>query len=462
MTDWTVIEGDSRVELAKLPEKSCHVCVTSPPYWSLRAYEGVEPSVWGGDKAYTCHRHDWENPSQWNPCQACGAWYGLLGLEPQVDLYVEHIVECFRAVRRVLRDDGCLFLNCGDSYSHTKSGPIGDKSTVKDAGRSQVHFRKGQQGLAPGFASKQLIGQPWKIAFALQADGWYLRSDIIWHKPNPLPESVTDRPTKAHEYVFLFAKQPKYFYDAEAVREKAKYGRREHSGRWISGQENRDGHRSGGGSVTGASPETGRNKRSVWTIPTEANPEAHFASFPRKLVVPCILAGTSEKGCCPECGAPWIRVLERDRKSTRPARDNKQDATGLAHRDHGRHVTNVKTLGWKPGCGCRGSCSCIDDEQGHDDDCYYNEVLPPVPCTVLDPYLGSGTTLIVAKQLGRRGIGIEASPKYCEMARRRIKNPKPEPEIPDVEGQLTFGDMDDGQNSDAYNERVTRTASAGG
>src|SRR3974390_742045 len=224
------------------------MCVTSPPYWGLRDY-GVD---------------------------------GQLGLEPTIGEYVANMVEVFRLVRELLADDGTLWLNLGDSY-----------------------------------AAKSLCGIPWRVAFALQADGWYLRSDIIWHKPNPMPESITDRPTKSHEYVFLMSKSERYFYDAEAVREPAQYGRRDTAGKWRGvsyvdqkrGQDNSKGNW-GFNSVTGKHPETGRNRRTVWTIPTAPFPEAHFATFPPALVEPCILAGCPHK-CCAKCGAPWVREVER-------------------------------------------------------------------------------------------------------------------------------------------------------
>lgn len=463
--DYTILQGDCRERLKELPAASVHCVVTSPPYHGLRRYKGVEPSVWGRLPDEPCaphyapdpHRqHEWGDDGH---CKHnCGAWKGLLGLEPTIDAYVKNIVECFRAVKRVLRDDGTLWLNLGDSYSQGKMGrdDYGDTtSTLNNAkqgsGKTGVkHSMPTQQRKALGFAPKNLIGQPWRIAFALQADGWFLRSDIIWHKPNPLPESVTDRPTRAHEYLFLLTKQPKYYYDAEAVREKhaetkwslagAAAGIDVHDGA-VRGRED--------GKITGrptyASPTrrynlAGRNKRTVWTIPTEALPEAHFAAFPRKLVLPCVLAGTSEKGCCPECGTPWLRIVDKDRQPTRPARDNKQDATGMANRDHARHVTDVKTLGWKPGCECTNaegmSYTMHDGTSG-------NVPVPPnpVPCTVLDCYCGSGTTGVVATQQGRRFIGIDASAEYCEMARRRIADPEPEVEAPDAPGQMTFEEV---------------------
>ncbi len=267
--------------------------------------------------------------------------------------------------------------------------------------------------------SKDLCGIPWMVAFALRADGWYLRSDIIWSKPNPMPESVTDRPTKAHEYLFLLTKQPRYFYDADAVREAGA------DTPWHPIGGYREGNIDNAYQPAEHShdrPTTNRNRRTVWTIPTAPYPEAHFATFPPALVEPCIMAGTSEKGCCPECGAPWVRVVDKQRVRTSPGRDSKaydritgevvddgmekpwRDRAEIGNRDPGRHVTETKTLGWKPGCGCNAG--------------------EPIPCTVADIFLGSGTTLQVARWLGRKGIGIELSEEYLKLAEKRIRQPR--------------------------------------
>ncbi|MBY6273924.1 MAG: hypothetical protein CW346_17265, partial [Bacillaceae bacterium] len=224
--------------------------VTSPPYFGLRNY-GVD---------------------------------GQIGLESTVEEYVQTMVEVFREVRRVLRKDGTLWLNLGDSYNGS-GGAGGDyaEGGLKE-GQPKYPGRR-LDGLKP----KDLIGVPWRVAFALQADGWYLRSDIIWSKPNPMPESVTDRPTKAHEYVFLLAKSERYFYDADAIREP-------HTVDWIgrnikSAKGNKD--RNDGGKACETGNPAGRNKRSVWEISTKPFPEAHFATFPPELPEICILAGTS-------------------------------------------------------------------------------------------------------------------------------------------------------------------------
>lgn len=260
MSTYQLIEADSIAGLSQLAPSSVHCCVTSPPYFGLRDY-GVA---------------------------------GQIGLERSPAEYVERIVEVFRAVRRVLRDDATLWLNLGDSYANDGKwgGHTGGKH-VKALHCSPIGRNKRYTGLKP----KDLIGIPWKVAFALQEDGWYLRCDIIWHKPNPMPESVMDRPTKSHEYLFLLSKSPRYFYDYAAIKEPA----------LDTGRENgRDG-RAEEVDVRppGSNPRTlkrldytqmGRNKRSVWTVPTDPFPDAHFAVFPRALIDPCVLAGCPEGG----------------------------------------------------------------------------------------------------------------------------------------------------------------------
>jgi len=233
-------------------------------------------------------------------CQGCNAWRGSLGLEPTPELYLEHMVEIFQEVRRVLREDGTIWCNLGDSYAANQVnnrngyGPLAtghQKSTVSGP-------RKVTHGLKP----KDLVGMPWRVAFALQDDGWYLRSDIIWAKPNPMPESVRDRPTKAHEYLFLLSKNQRYYFDQEAVRESWKPESVARDGRGYKGtfwartrQANPSDNRSGG--INGGEGDySGRNLRSVWTIPTQPFPEAHFAVFPEALVEKPILAGSQRDG----------------------------------------------------------------------------------------------------------------------------------------------------------------------
>jgi DNA modification methylase len=290
-----------------------------------------------------------------------GAWRGELGLEPTPELYVQHLVEAFREVRRVLRKDGTLWLNLGDGYA-------------------------GSARQSNGLKPKDLCGMPWRVALALQADGWWLRSDIIWVKPNPVPESVTDRPTKAHEYLFLLTQSQSYYFDQNAVREPRMHPKVTR----ISAVK---------------STADGRNFRTVWTIPTQPFREAHFATFPEKLVEPCIRAGTSERGCCARCVAPWERTVQPD--------EERLSQLGKGYHDHSNDLDEGMsqkkkmpqpkggyiTVGWHPTC-------------SHD--------AKVVPCTVLDCFSGSGTTGVVARKLGRHFIGLELNPSYVEMARRRI------------------------------------------
>lgn len=250
-------QGDSLTVLRSMPERSVHCCVTSPPYWGLRDY-GVA---------------------------------GQLGLERTPEEYVGKMVEIFREVRRVLRDDGTLWLNVGDSYA---SGMRNYYATDRKYGGARA--TDSRPPTPSGLKPKDLIGIPWRVAFALQSDGWYLRQDIIWHKPNPMPESVTDRCTKAHEYIFLLSKGPRYYFDAEAIKEPAAVGggRGPSSGRYSAGTGTRQdqGRHLSGGYPTG---ET-RNRRSVWTVPTKPFKGAHFATFPPDLIEPCILAGCPKGG----------------------------------------------------------------------------------------------------------------------------------------------------------------------
>ncbi len=323
---WNILEGDVREALRRLPDNSVHSVVTSPPYWGLRDY-GVE---------------------------------GQLGLEPTPEEYVQNMVEVFREVRRVLRDDGTLWLNLGDSYAGSGKGAWDNPSSrVKEVyipkSTDYKHIPKVPSNLKP----KDLIGVPWRVAFALQADGWYLRSDIIWEKPNAMPESVRDRPTKSHEYIFLLSKSKKYFYDNEAIKEPAVTG---------------DG-------IT-------RNKRTVWSVATKPYAGAHFAVFPPDLIEPCILAGVPEK-CCDKCGAPYERVIKR---------------TGHKNKREPAHATDEL----RPTCDCNAGVTSG---------------------VVLDPFMGSGTTLLVATEHGRQAIGIELNPEYIKLAHQRLDGVQPRLEV---------------------------------
>jgi DNA modification methylase len=337
----TILKGDCRDVLATLPDESVQCVVTSPPYWGLRDY-GVA---------------------------------GQIGLEASFALFVAEMLTVFREVRRVLRNDGTLWLNLGDSYATGTSSGRKPTQAGKHGYWENPAISYRINGAGEGLKPKDLVGIPWRVAFALQADGWWLRSDIIWHKLNPMPESVTDRPTKAHEYLFLLTKAERYHYDAEAILEPVSPNTHARLSQDIMAQIGST--RANGGAKTNgnmkavgrnsrqnvdrvpknrkladagsgiknndsfteavALPVTHRNKRTVWSTSTEAFSGAHFATFPPALIEPCILAG------CPRGG------------------------------------------------------------------------------TVLDPFGGAGTTGLVADRLGRNAILIELNPEYAEMAERRIR-----------------------------------------
>lgn len=369
MTTTRILIGDVRERLRDLDPGSVHCCVTSPPYWGLRDY-GVD---------------------------------GQIGLEDSPDAWVAEMVAVFAEVWRVLRDDGTLWLNLGDSYAHGGNGSRDpDRWPMQSRNDHRVEHRRWPAGLKP----KDLIGQPWRVAFALQAAGWYLRSAVVWAKPNPMPESCRDRPTSAYEHVFLLTKRARYYYDADAVREKVGEETRRaatfRNGGPYTGNRSFDNDASNEKDSHGdGAQSTGRNLRNVWTINPEPTPEAHFATFPQKLVEPCILAGASERGCCPECGAPWERVVERDRIDNPGHKWGSRGDDG--HSQHASHtvseLTVARTTGWRPAC-------------DHDAE--------PRPCTVLDPFGGSGTVAYVAAKLQRDSILCELNPEYVEIAERRL------------------------------------------
>ena len=304
-----ILTGDVREMLKAMPDESVHCCVTSPPYWGLRDYG---TAAWEGGAAECDHKREVafsekalakstispaantghaQEPFK-ESCGKCGARRidSQLGLEATPDEYVANMIAVFRDVRRVLRADGTLWLNLGDSYAANRSYQVTDNKHTDVGNNSAMQV---PAGLKP----KDLVGIPWRVAFALQSDGWWLRSDIIWSKPNPMPESVTDRPTKAHEYVFLLSKSARYYYNAEAIKEPdaghngTRPFRAETEG-VILGRATFP-H---GGLSTEWESGWGRNKRSVWTVATQPYSEAHFATFPEELVKPCILAGCPEGG----------------------------------------------------------------------------------------------------------------------------------------------------------------------
>lgn len=385
---WSLLLGDVREQLRRLPESSAQCVVTSPPYWGLRDY----------------------------------AVAGQLGLEQTPEDYVTAMVDVFREVRRVLRDDGVLWLNLGDSYANDSKwgGSSGGKHASALHGKTSIGRGKTMTGLA----AKNLVGIPWRVAFALQADGWVLRSDVIWAKPNPMPESVLDRPTKSHEYLFLFAKSERYFYDAEAISETvtdssiARVSQpslsNQHGSDRVPGKTN--------GPIKAIETAGRRNARSVWTITTQPFKDAHFATFPEELPERAILAGTSERGCCSKCGAPVRRQVTKGEPLEEQRRACGSDAAGGYDGDSLKEYTGTgaqtprdvkarilaglreRVSTWVPGCDCG---------------------VHMVPCLVLDPFTGSGTTGAVAIRLGRSFAGVELNPEYHAMACRRIGSVAP-------------------------------------
>lgn len=383
---WRMLTGDVRAVLPTLPAKRYHCVATSPPYWQHRDYG----------------THD------------------QLGSEDTPQEYVDNLVAIFREVKRVLRDDGVVWLNLGDAYANS-----GGKGGRKDVHPAIVSRRRQQTNLQPRAAKsmeKQLLGLPWRVAFALQDDGWLLRPDVIWFKTNPMPTTAKDRPCSSHEHVFLLAKSPRYFYDRYATMEDVS-GTARPRGSGVnpkaaifdnSVRPRPKQNASMSAALAGIVEK--RFKRDVWSISTQPFKGAHFATFPELLVEPCILAATSAHGCCNVCGTPWHRSVERTRTPTRPARESKlfdagivpTDAAGrkrAGNRDPERHVSSYATTGWQPGCDCPTS----------------QVARPPVaPCRVLDIFGGSGTTAVVAVDLGRDCDVIESNREYAAMACRRV------------------------------------------
>ena len=260
-----ILQGDCIDSLKKLEDKSINTCITSPPYWGLRNYNGEEKQ---------------------------------LGMEDTPEEFVENLVNVFREVKRVLRDDGTVWLNLGDSYMGGGGGNYNKTGISQAGGQHLTNVRNRKDFIKKsGVKAKDLVGIPWRVALALQQDGWYLRQDIIWHKPNPMPESVKDRCTKAHEYIFLLSKSPKYYFDNEAIKEDlAKSSKTRLAQKNIKNQKGSDrvpGKTNGNMKAVGSNK---RNKRSVWTITTKPFKGAHFATFPMDLIEPCVLAGCPEGG----------------------------------------------------------------------------------------------------------------------------------------------------------------------
>jgi DNA modification methylase len=453
----SLLMGDCRVTLATLPQRSVQCVITSPPYYALRDY-GLPPLVWGGDAEHPqtrfkgdtiAARANTEYADVTTGFCPCGAWLGSFGLEPTPELYIEHMVEVFRQVRRVLRDDGTVWINLGDSYAGSGKGPTGHNGIQGDAScigapeRGLLSNRRssgvrGSAGPAQGiYKAKDLMMLPARVAMALQADGWYLRSMIPWLKRNSMPESVTDRPATAVEYVFLLSKQSRYYWDADAVRVEQSANTHARFGKDATASTRRKISDAGSGIKANGSfiaatdnmiLPNGRNRRSSdWFFETwqgllldeqdeplalVVNPspykEAHYATFPPKLVEPMIKASTSEKGCCPECGAPWARVTEVLDPNSRLGKGYHDHTDDLGRGQRGvfpaEGAPSKRTTGWRPTCA---------------------HAAEPVPQTVLDCFGGSGTVGLVADRLNRNAILCELKPDYSHQANGRIIDDAP-------------------------------------
>jgi DNA modification methylase len=368
-----ILQGDCIETLQKLDDKSINTCITSPPYWGLRNYNDEEKQ---------------------------------LGMEDTPEEFVDNLVKVFREVKRVLRDDGTVWLNLGDSYART-GGDSSKKGRHWDDRKNNPNTGHNRYAKDIGLKPKDLVGIPWRVALALQQDGWYLRQDIIWHKPNPMPESVKDRCTKAHEYIFLLSKNVKYYFDNEAIKEDAKFPEGPNSAHSIrKGSDDPKMRTRIGLNRIGANPK--RNKRSVWTITTKPFKGAHFATFPMDLIEPCVLAGCPEK-ICVDCNTPYVRQVEskRFKRNELPKDDPRyrpntyegsyKDINGKADAGY----TETKDLGLQKQC-----------------DCETNETKAG---TVLDPFGGSGTTGIVAVNHNRHAVLCELNQEYIDLAKKRIE-----------------------------------------
>lgn len=510
-----VLFGSVHTELKQVTDESIHCVITSPPYYGLRDYK-TEPVIWPppeGNNWEECE-HDFELEEKTAElrkglgmeklgeqyrgggkkagkvpkvlavqgfCKKCNTWKGNLGLEPTPELFIYHIVLICREIKRVLRKDGTFWLNMGDSYWGSGNS-TGHTSETKNLGRKTFDY-----GAIPTsyntqkkhrlYKPKDLMMMPARIALALMEDGWYVRCDNIWNKRNPMPESVSDRPSRNHEYVFMLSKSRRYYFDQEAVREdnESNYSDIKKM------LEKKD--RIGGKTLTADDPlykanlavqigqkravgdPFGRNRRSVWDITTTPFSEAHFATFPPKLVELCLFAGTSEWGCCADCGAPYERIVEKlmpneiARADSETKYDKENDSAGrlatyrqgqrkykskyvdnshgqelqqfqrsnsqVGERDEAREIAEemfpddkelqqryinyIHDHGARPRrktIGWKKTCNCKTEDK--------------IPAIVLDPFFGSGTTGLVAKRSGRSYLGVELQKDYAKVQAKRL------------------------------------------
>ena len=413
-----------------MESESVHCCITSPPYWGLRAYGGQE---------------------------------GMIGLEPTLAEHIDRLVEVFREVRRVLRSDGTVWLNYGDSYAGSwgNYGPTGKggqraKHTerytrpayVEDQDRLPPQAQARKSGFKP--KDRMMIGH--RLAIALQDDGWWVRDVGVWHKTNPTPESVKDRPANCYEHVFFLTKARYYFYDHFAVRVPAKAdsmarlrrayrgytpdGQDEHKGimgprerrpsNWADSDFYHDqdprypvrprGHERPQTGLDQATRDEqmagGANFRNVWSVATVGFPGSHYATFPPKLIEPFVKASTSEQGVCPECGEPWERLLEVEGRREGGYHDHSDDLGAGQSQAKSAPFIRRKTVGWSLACACAGAEAVAKPTHG-------------VPATLLDPFAGVCTVGLVAARLGRSAELIEINPEYVDLGSKRIFDDNP-------------------------------------
>jgi DNA modification methylase len=451
---WEIKQGDIFDVIKTIPDKSIHCVITSPPYWGLRDYgtanwEGGDPNcdhstprsrgddIKPGDKQGTSKG---SRPNKQHIC-SCGAIRvdNQIGLENTPEEYVEKLVKVFREVRRVLRDDGTLWLNLGDCFAG--SGKAGNnpeyqkKHTQFGTIERKERLGKVVSAKSIGLKNKDIVCIPWMVAIALRNDGWYLRSGMPWLKNSVMPEPVTDRPASSVEYFFLLSKSQHYYYDSHAIKKKgviiagtkaAKGSEDRFNTKKVNSRppeyKEYDGIRNRRNSdwfmqslkdiINGVNGTLLHNEDDV-PVAIFCNPhpykEAHFATYSPELIRPMIIASTSQKGCCPKCGSPWERIVLKPEMINVESSGVDRYGNGQTgvHRKVGQkyqdwRVQNPnKTIGWEP------TCSCGIEET--------------IPCVVLDPFSGSGTTGAVAVELGRMYIGVELNPEYCKLGENRIK-----------------------------------------
>jgi DNA modification methylase len=484
-----IIHGNTLAVLPTLREGSFHLAVTSPPYYQLRDY-GTPPVRWPA-ASYA--------PMPGLPLIHVPAWEGECGQEPTIELFIGHMVLIFREVMRVLRDDGVLFVNLGETFA--KRGGKGDKPqgefSRRAADREKVRTRARNDVPPPFVKAKDRMGICERFVLALQADGWHYRDQVVWHKPSPMPESTSDRCTRAHELVFMFSKGPEYFYDAYAIREQSA-GTTHPRGKGSTPKS----EAAGRGKIMANSDYISaigdvmldRNPRSVWTLSAEPTKIKHFACWPRKLVRKLVAVGTPAVGCCPDCGAPFARVTRKKRVPTRPGQRSKvyypagwapggakdavshsaarartktddaaspykqHDGSIVGNRDPLRHVTMIRSLGWRPTClcprwaglPCCKHCSATGRVEWKDRKtglvplgadgrprtrrcprCRGSLRFAPkgfamlaqlVPARVLDPFGGAATTNLVCEHMHRSVTCVELSAEYVAAGKDRLRS----------------------------------------